>query len=619
MRRRLAPIVTILAALTVAAPAHAGFFAAEPIDGPSADILSLGDLDVARDGTGAVGYIRRDGGVPHVFVSRLVNGVYETPQRVDTGLEGAGTQVAVAVGDGGRIAAVFINGGAAFATLVPKAGDPWTAPQLLSGGASDPSVDMSIHGAAYATYTATGNVLAARLDRTATSWTGVDQALDIDPARPAGIGTGRSRVAIAADATAVAVWGEAGGVFARRLYRTHVSDTPIQVSVDSLDGHPAAAGGADLPDVDIEDDSSFAYVAFRQQFANGAGGVQSRAIARRLQGSRILDPVAADPLPWGGDSIDSVDVALSGRGAGSITAGTTTGGASAAIIKDDKLAPPIAIGGSGLPAQPIGAIAETLDRVIGWTSIGDSAVHARYFEDRADRRSVPAPGPDTVVSNPDFGPVDPAGGFDAAANRVGDFSLAFVQGDGDQRRLVAAGYDRVPGLFNTFSGSKWRNPAKAPLAWGEPIELWGPLTYTVIVDGKPVAQTTDRRLAVKAGAIREGRHTWKVVATDRRGQSSATKLRTLRIDTVKPKVSFSVKRKQRVVTVTAKANDVLPPSGQASGVAYVRIDFGDRSGIVQARKASHRYAKAGRHYTIRVSATDRAGNAVAVTRRIKIG
>ena len=84
MRRRLAFIVTTLTALAVTpAAAHATFFAAEAVDGPSADIRSVGDLDVARDGTGAVAYVRRDAGVDHIYVSRLVDGAFQPPERVD--------------------------------------------------------------------------------------------------------------------------------------------------------------------------------------------------------------------------------------------------------------------------------------------------------------------------------------------------------------------------------------------------------------------------------------------------------------------------------------------------------------------------------------------------------
>jgi hypothetical protein len=129
-------------------------------------------------------------------------------------------------------------------------------------------------------------------------------------------------------------------------------------------------------------------------------------------------------------------------------------------------------------------------------------------------------------------------------------------------------------------------------------------------------QTTKAGLAV--GALSEGLHTWRVTATDRRGQSVTTPVKPLKVDTVAPTASFSVKRKKRVVNVTTKANDVLPPSGQASGVKYVRIDWGDGTGYEQARKASHRYGKTGA-FTIRVSATDKAGNTVVTEREIHIG
>ena len=159
MRRRLAFIVTTIAALAaVPGAAHAGFYAGEPVDGPSADIRSVGDVDIARDGTGAVAYVRRDGGVDHIFVSRLAGGVWQAPERVDVGLDAPAATPAVAASDGGRLAVVFIAGGSSFA-VVRQAGAPaWGAPQLLASGAADPSVDMSFNGAAYATYTVNGDV-----------------------------------------------------------------------------------------------------------------------------------------------------------------------------------------------------------------------------------------------------------------------------------------------------------------------------------------------------------------------------------------------------------------------------------------------------------------------------
>jgi hypothetical protein len=621
MRRRLALIATSIAVLAPAAAAgsaHAAFFAGDPIDGPSADVRSVGDIDIARDGTGAVVYVRRDGGVDHVFASRLVNGAWSAPERLDAGIDAPSSKPVVAASDGGRLAVAFISGGSVFA-IVRQAGAPsWGQPQLLASGASDPSIDMSFNGAAYATYTVGGNVLGARMDRTAVAFTPLSGPLDASPnLRSAGIGNGRSRVAISADGTGVAVWGELGHVYARRMYGTTPSSVVLDLNVGDLEGH--AGGGADQPAVDIEDDSSFAWVAFRQQFANGAGS-QARAIGVRLRGSRV-DPaatVAYDGLGWGGQDVQDPEIDLNGKGVGVATAGTVGGGALSAVLKDDKLNPARALGGNGAPAQPVGAVAETYDRAVAYVGAGDGSVHGVFYDDKSSSRLVPGPSPDAVLTNPALGAVDPAAGFDGAGDRTGDFAFAWVQGAGADRRLVIGSYDRLPGAFRISTSSKnWRNVVKNPLAWGTALELWGPLTYTVLVDGKPLLQTQTTKASPAAGALSEGLHTWRVTATDRRGQTVTTAVKPLKVDTVAPTVSFSVKRKKRVVTVTAKANDVLPPSGRAAGIKYVRIDWGDGSGYEQARKASHRYGRTGA-FTIRVSATDKAGNAVATEREIHI-
>ena len=122
MRRRLVLIATsIVASAAFSASAHAAFFAGEPLDGPSADIRSVGDVDIARDGTGAVAYVKRDGGVDHVFVSRLVSGAWAAPERVDVGVDAASSQPVVAASDGGRLAVAWIEGGSVFVSvrLVP--------------------------------------------------------------------------------------------------------------------------------------------------------------------------------------------------------------------------------------------------------------------------------------------------------------------------------------------------------------------------------------------------------------------------------------------------------------------------------------------------------------------
>ncbi|WP_027007048.1 PKD domain-containing protein [Conexibacter woesei] len=615
MRRRLAFIVTTIAVLAVpVGSAQAAFFKADAVDGPSADIKSVGDMDIARDGTGAVAYVKADGGVNHIFVSRLVGGSWQAPERVDGGLDASASTPAVAASDGGRLVVVYEDGGSVYAT-VRQAGAPgFNAPQLIGQGGETPDVDMSFNGNAYAVFTINGDVVGARLDRTGVNFVGLTAPFDTAQGNTAGVGTGRPKIAVSADGTGVVVWGENGHVYARRVFNTAPSTSVLDLNLSDLEGHPG--GTADLPDVDIEDDSSYAWVAFRQQFDNGV----RRAIGVRLRGSRTDPPVAYDGLGWSGVSADDPPrVDINGKGVGVLTSGASNGTALSAILKDDILNPARAIGGTGGATEPVGAVAETYDRAVGWYNQSDQTIQGAFYDDKSSSRLVPGPGPTTPLSNPDFGTVDPAGGFDVAGDRTGDFAFAFIQQlpDGG-RRLAIASYDRLPGSFAISTSSKlWRNVIRTPLAWGTALELWGNLTYTVLIDGRQVAQSQTTKLTLPAGAVPDGLHTWRVVATDRRGQSVTTVVKPLKIDTTAPTVTFAARRKKRVETVTARAADVIPPSGKAAGIRYVRIDWGDGSAFTQATKATHTYARGGT-YTVRVSATDGAGNVAVAEREIHV-
>ncbi len=614
MRRRLAVLPALTAAaLALPGVAHAGFWAAEPVDGPGVDMKSVEDLDVARDGTGAVAYVRGAGGVDHAFVSRLVNGQFQAPEHVSAGLGAPVSEAAVAASDGGRVVAVFVSGGALFATLRPAADQPFTAPQLLATGASDPSVDMSIHGVAYTSFTLGGDVRLARLNRQDTAFNVLAEAADVEQAREAGVGTGRSKIAVNAEGSALVVFGERVDgqlrAIGRRVFRDRVSAAPQDMTLGELDGRPG--GAADLPEVDVEDDSSYAWVAFRQAF-----GGQARAIGRRLVGSAFETAVVGDAIATGGpDSVATTRVELNGRGEGMLTV-ASAGGTSAAVIKDDDFNAARVLGGGGATSQTIGGVGENLDRVVTW--IDGTEVRGAHFDDEAERRTQPDPGPVATISNPALGPVDPSAGFDMAVNRVGDATAVFVQGVGPERRLMAAGWDRPPGYFATNTTSTWRKFARPPLAWQPALDLNGPVTYQVLIGNQVVAETTATKVTLP-NPVPDGIHNWRVVALDRRGQPFSSATRLLRVDATPPKATVRTRRKGSVATVTVKANDVIPPSGRASGVGIVRIAWGD--GVVttnpRGRKAAHRYGRRGR-VTIRVSVTDRAGNATVFRKRLTI-
>jgi hypothetical protein len=603
MARRIA-LLAALAPLVLPALAGAAtparFFAGTPIDGPSADIQALGDLDVARDGTGALVYVKRVGGIDHVFVSRLAGGSFQAPEQVDAGLAGAGAQPVVAASDGGRLVVAFVSGGGLFSVVRPAGAPGYAALQQIADVGTNPDVEMSINGVGYLTWSSSGDVQAARLERNATGFNGVPGPLDIDPAANAGTGTGRPRVTVAADGVATVVWGEGGHAYARRIFELRLSTAPQDLG-----------DGADEPDISSEDDSSFAWAVFRQ------GG---QAIARRLVGSQFDPPVALEAA----EGADAPRVAVNGRGVGYAgVGGAGTFSAYGAVLKDDLFNPGEVIGGGGgVVPVPAPAAAESGDGLIAFQQgdgAGGRSVHARPYDYVPASRLVTPPGVDATLSDPVLGPTDAALGLDAAADRAGDVAVAFVQGDGAGRQIVAASYDRAPGAFRASTTTKWRKFARPPVKWATAFELWGPITYRVEIDGQAVGTTTSTGLTVPT-VVADGLHRWRVVAVDIHGQSTATPSRNLRVDATPPKITFKVsgsRKRGKQVKVAVQASDATGTAAKASGLNLVHISFGDGSRTVTGLKAAHRYGHAGK-VTIRVGATDKAGNAVAVTRRITI-
>jgi hypothetical protein len=619
MRRRLlVTSVAVLAGLALAPVAAdgavGGFFPGEPVD--SGDVTALGDIDVARDGSGGLVYVKKDGGVDHVFISRLAGGAWQPPERLDASLATASGQPVVAAADGGRLVIAYISGGALFTVTRPAADQPFTAPQLVSTAASNPAIDLSINDVAYVSFTFAGgggsDVVVARKDRTSSAFVGIPGALDVTPANPAGVGGGRSKVAVAADGVGLIVWGEAGRVVARRVFETRISAVAQDATAESLGGF--GGGAADVPDVDVQDDSSFAWVVLRQAFADG----RNHAIARKLVGSQFDPPAAIDGQPFPSpDDAGPPRIDINGRGEGyaSSALGTIAFGA---VLKDRKLNPGVPLGPTA-PAQgfPVAAADETGDGLIAWLG-PDTAIHARPYDSRRESRVVQVPQQDAPVSNPAAGPVDASIGFEAAADRAGDVAIAFAQGVPGNRSIVVASFDRAPGAFRLNSGTRWRNAVRVPLKWSQSFELWGPLTYAVELNGQIVGQTDAPALALPP-TVPDGLYRWSVIATDRRGQVTRTARRLLRHDGTAPRATIRVsgrRRRGQAVRVRVTATDANPAGRRASRVGLVRISFGDGARAT-GRRARHRYRHRGR-FTVTVTVRDRAQNAVVVSRRITI-
>jgi hypothetical protein len=661
---------TLLAGLVLALPAtaRANYFPAAAVDGPSADIQRLGGLDVASDGSGALVYLKNAGGIPRVFASRLAGGTWQPAEQLDVGLAAPATAAVVAAGTGGRDAAVFVEGGAVFATVRPAGATAWSPPALLAGSGSDPSVSMSIHGEAYATWTAPGaagvpNVFAAQMARTANVFTPIAQPLDVDPTQPGGTGTLRSKVVATADGTGIAVWGEMGEgishVYVRRILGPTLSLYPQEATLAAEPVTGAAGGSADEPDIAVRDDPSFAWLVFREAFADG-----SHVVTRPLVGS-LLDP---GQVLVGSENAGNPHITVNSAGDGIATAAGADDFAALGNVLHDATWGPLTrldTPPSGVLPTPLATFPDGGFPTVSWIQDpalddGAATVHSRQWEVVASKRTVPKPDADVTVSNPALGPVDPDLGFDTSGDRVGDVAIGFVQGTPDARSIVVAFFDRAPGAFTLNTSSRFKRTATPVLSWAAARDLWGAVTYTVTVDNIVIGSTQSTTFTPTT-PLPDGIHTWRVTATDVRGQTiNSTTFKTLRLDTTPPvaTIAFSGKKKKgKPITITVRAQDlmqtVLPtatkkrkgtkqtpaptttttpapppppvPKGKpgASGVATITLSFDDGTPPVTGNgtrlTVRHVFRHSGTHVVAAV-ATDKAGSqSQKITRQIRLG
>jgi len=602
--RRLIVLLTAAFILVPAAAAHAGWFPAAPVDGPNADVVSVGNVDLARDGTGAVAYRKNGDGVPQAWISRIFGGVWQAPERISfTG--GTVTDVKVAAGDGNRLAVAWIADGTVYAAVTPGGDTPvGFAPAVALGGpgATDLDLDLGVNGAAYAIWQESANVVAARLQDT--TWTRVAAPLDIDVNGAAGVGAGRPKVAVSAEGYAVATWGEAmpdglTHVWGRRITGLNLSMVPQDLN---LPGN----GNADSPDIDIENDGSYAWIVFRQDI----GGV-SRTLGRRLRGSQYEAPEFIDA------GVPSTDpkVDMNGVGQGYAVA-QTPGGAQVfgSWLDHDHLQPGLrldTVDGTGA-AKPEVASTDQADSVVAWRltgADGNSVARARYHD---GEDAAGAMGGELTLSRGDLGPVaDP--GVSISADRSGDAAVAMVQGAPGARTLAVAIYDRPPGAPFIDETEAFKRKTRPELRWRPGNDPWGVQTFRIYMDGVQIGQTTGTTLT-PATPLATGKHTWQVESVDRAGQVSRSRVRTLKIDATPPTLKVKVSgtraaRRALKITVTAK-------DAGGSGLDHITVDYGDRSPKSQTKTTRHRY-KRGR-FTLKVAAVDKAGNVTRTVTKLRI-
>jgi hypothetical protein len=428
-----------------------------------------------------------------------------------------------------------------------------------------------------------------------TTWSAVEPPLDINPGLPAGLGNQRSRVGVSAEGNGIVTWGEGDKVYARRVTGLIPSSFPQEASVPSIG--PTPGGHADSPDIDIEDDGSFVWEVFRQDIGGG-----SRVIARRMLGSTFDPPVLLD----GGPGSFNPRIAMNGRGQGLAVFESPGGGVSGNVLYNDVFGPgqPFHSSASVQPPEPKPAASEHRENLVAWRVAapgGSTSIRGRMQPDPTQPFD-----PEAELSRPDLGST-PAGQFAAAADRLAGFVVAMAQGPATNRAITVALQDRPPGRPGAIAHSAWQSSRKPKLEWRAGRDLWGSQHYRVVVGGKVVGETTATSI-VPTQRLSAGRPiSYQVIAIDARGQETPSRTRKVRFDNVAPKFDIRVIGKRRAGRALRIV--VRPRDGKGSGVADVRVRYGDSTHVVKQRKrfgGRHTYRRG--TFTLRVAVYDIAGN-----------
>jgi hypothetical protein len=641
----LAAAALSMTALLASAPvAYALIEPVTPIDGPSSEIVELGGVTMAADGSGGLVYRKRVEGRVHIFAAKYVNGKWGAAQRVDVGQAFESSFPAIAAGEGGRLVVVWTNhyssttDGLFSAALEPgSTGFQAPVPVDLNIGQATgayPSVAMDLSGQALVSYRVitavsgpstpeipSGYVKAeirmARFD--GEYWSSFGVPLNRNPAQPMLTPTAANSPRVAIDLTGqgLVAWQEPDDGFVNRIYARRifgmVPGNILQASPSIYAGH-ALNGAADELALDVDGFGEGA-VAYRQQPAPGSGFTRARVFVSEIPSSfdphgsafapaRIVDGAGAEgplgplgPLSMAVDSQGDFDVGF-GSGVQSFDVSGTETGVSTPVRLDD--------GSSSAVGDPVLTRADNGALAAAWKVEEHGAGAVAVLERRADGTPNRQ-----LVSAPHGGAVHQ---LVLGGSHHGDALIGFLQGDGANTQIAAVVLRAPPGEFVLDTPAKWVKAARIPLQWETPLAGAGKLTYSVLVDDREVAENiTSTETTLTRPEVSSGVHTIQVEATDSLGQVVDSEPSTLKVDRTPPRVSVRV----RGGTVIVRVSD--GPKGQSSGVntGSVHASFGDGRSAHGRAMLRHRYL-AGGSYTITVAASDNVGNKVTAHRRVSV-
>ncbi len=316
-----AALITTVMAWAAAVPAHAQFTTAAPqsLAGGLAQV-TLGGLAVARDGSGGLVYTATTGGVSHVYLARLLGGVFQSPVQLDTGALASATQPVITADNGGQLLVAFISGGNLYAADTLSANQAVSSPTELASGASNPAISMNLSGDGYLAYadtSATGDDVDVQYFDGSTWSPASPEAMNNTAGDVAGTGSGAPSVVAATDGVGIVAWGEGGHIYSRRVWGNQTSVEVEQDDVSSYNGLSELS--ATSPDISSGGDSTYPDIVFTETFQSGSG-TQTRAMLTRLIAENTEPARAIDGVSSAAQNGLQPQVAMSEFGRGLITA-----------------------------------------------------------------------------------------------------------------------------------------------------------------------------------------------------------------------------------------------------------------------------------------------------------
>jgi hypothetical protein len=642
VRLRLALACAVLIG-TVALPSPAGavISGATTIDGPDPNIVSLGNVAMAQDGTGGLVYLKQVGGRPHVFVARFFGGAWKKPVQVDVGQNFDSAWPAIGAGNGGRLVVVWAqdfgpNQDRLFSASLDPGANTFQPPIPIDFNidediATYPSVAMNAAGQAYLSY----RVLPAggssatlppdyvnsetRLQRYDGSfWSALSFTANRNPSVPNRTPTAENspKVGIDVNGNGIVVFQEPDDDFIDRIYARRIFGltigNPLLVSPQTYNG-VKVQGGADEFAVD-QAGFGEAAVAFRQQpgedsnlngtreFVNTIAESFS-ANAGEFAGPRIVDGAgdAGPPAVPGPPSVSSTTKGAFLVGMGIGNASLVTGGDDRKLNSTDRLDD----GSSTVQGDPVVELGGDGAAAFAWKATVNGRGVVGLRERRADGVTS-----SKLVSGPRGGPINVLRG---GGSGLGDALFAFQQGGQQFAQIVGASTDAPPSEFAVQAPVDFVNDKKIAIAWDAARNAMSPVTYSVTVDDEDVADDVSAT-KLPAQRLDDGVHVIQVIATDGAGQQTSSQPAQLKIDTKAPVAKIKKRSGHRVsITLSDGGKD------QTSGVdpSTVRIAFGDGKKASGADKVTHRYAHGGT-YLIAIGAKDAANNRARIRKRVKV-